>query len=157
MSGRVLAATLALSAMGLVGIALQESYRGEAYVPVKGDVPTLGFGTTAGVRMGDKTTPERALVSLLADANRFEQAIKVCVNVPLHQHEFDAYLSLAYNIGPAAFCGSTLVKKANAGDYAGACAEILRWNRSGGKVLPGLVKRRQAEHRQCLGPAAGVA
>ena len=71
--------------------------------------------------------------------------------MPLHQHEYDAFLSLAYNIGPGAFCGSTLVRKLNAEDYAGACAEILRWDKAGGKTVAGLTKRRQAEYRQCMG------
>jgi lysozyme len=71
--------------------------------------------------------------------------------VPLHQHEYDAFLSLAYNIGAGAFCGSTLVRKLNTGDYTGACAEILRWDKFQGQPLRGLTLRRQAEHRQCLG------
>jgi len=146
-------AALVLSASALVGIATHESYRERAYIPVPGDVPTVGFGTTEGVKMGDSITPERALVRLLADANTFEKAVKSCVKVPLYQYEYDAYLSLTYNIGSGAFCKSTLVKKANAGDYTGACNEILRWNRAGGKVLKGLVKRREAEHAQCLGKA----
>lgn len=146
-------AALVLSASALVGIATHESYRGEAYIPVPGDVPTIGFGTTESVKLGDKITPERALVRLLADANSYEREVKRCVTAPLYQYEYDAYLSLAYNIGTGAFCKSTLVKKANAGDYAGACSEILRWNRAGGKVLNGLTKRREAEHKQCMGNA----
>ena len=59
--------------------------------------------------------------------------------------------ALAYNIGPGAFCGSTLVKRLNAEDYPGACREILRWNRAGGRVVQGLVNRREAEYRQCIG------
>jgi lysozyme len=135
----------------LVGIAAHEGYRGEAYTPVKGDVPTIGFGTTAGVKPGDRIEPVQALVRKLADVQRFEGALQQCVRVPLHQHEYDAFLSLAYNIGPGAFCGSTLVRRLNAGDYAGACAEILRWDRFRGEPLRGLTLRRQAENRQCLG------
>jgi lysozyme len=148
---RIKPALLALSASALVGIAVHEGYRGEAYEPVKGDVPTIGFGTTEGVEMGDRITPERALVRLLKDANKFEKAVKRCAPVPLHQYEFDAYVSLTYNIGEGAFCRSTLVKKLNAQDYEGACAEILRWDRFKGKPLPGLTKRRQQEFNQCLG------
>jgi lysozyme len=143
-------AALVLSASALVGIAVSESYRDTAYIPVKGDVPTLGFGTTAGVKMGDRTTVERALVKLLADANEYERAVKRCVTAPLYQYEYDAYMSLTYNIGPGAFCHSTLVKKLNATDYPGACKEILRWDKAGGKVLPGLVKRRRAEYETCI-------
>jgi lysozyme len=148
---RVSIATLALSASALVGIAVHEGYREAAYRPVPGDVPTIGFGTTAGVQMGDRIEPVQALVRKLADVQQFEGALKRCVRVPLHQHEYDAFLSLAYNIGSGAFCSSTLVRRLNAGDYAGACAEILRWDRFQGQPLRGLTLRRQAEHRQCLG------
>ena len=143
-------ASLVVSAAALVGIATHEGYRGEAYRDAVG-VPTIGFGETAGVKMGDKTTPGRSLVQLLGSTNRHADAIRKCIAVPLYQHEFDAYVSLSYNIGPGAFCQSTLVKKLNAGDYAGACEEIKRWNRAGGKVLPGLTKRREQEYQLCKG------
>jgi lysozyme len=148
---RVVIGALSLSASALVGIALHEGYRGEAYIPVKGDVPTIGFGTTDGVKPGDRIEPVQALVRKLADVQRFEGALKECVRVPLHQYEYDAFMSLAYNIGPGAFCGSTLVRRLNAGDYTGACNEILRWDRFRGEPLRGLTLRRQAENRQCLG------
>lgn len=148
---RVSIATLALSASALVGIAVHEGYREAAYRPVPGDVPTIGFGTTAGVQMGDRIKPVQALVRKLADVQQFEGALKRCVRVPLHQHEYDAFLSLAYNIGSGAFCGSTLVRLLNQGDYRGACDQILRWDRFQGQPLRGLTLRRQAEHRQCLG------
>lgn len=151
MNTRLKSTLLALSASALVGIAVHEGYRGEAYEPVKGDVPTIGFGTTEGVEMGDRITPERALVRLLQDANKFEKAVRRCAPVPMHQYEFDAYVSLTYNIGEGAFCKSTLVKKLNAGDYEGACKQILRWDRFKGQPLPGLTKRRQQEYEQCLG------
>lgn len=153
-SPRAAIATLSISASLLVGIALHEGYRGEAYIPVKGDVQTIGFGQTAGVKAGDKTTPERALVRLLADVNSHSEGIKACIKVPLYQHEFDAYSSLAYNIGVGAFCRSTLVKKLNAGEYASACAEILRWDKFQGKPLKGLTLRRQAEYKTCMGNPA---
>ena len=143
-------ASLVVSAAALVGIATHEGYRGEAYRDAVG-IPTIGFGETAGVKMGDKTTPVRSLVQLLDSTNRHADAIRNCIVVPLYQYEFDAYVSLSYNIGPGAFCQSTLVKKLNAGDYAGACEEIKRWNRAGGKVLPGLTKRREQEYRLCNG------
>lgn len=146
-------AALALSAAALVGIALSEGYRESAYTPVPGDVPTIGFGTTSNVKQGDTITPTRALVRLLADANAYEQAVKKCTTAPLYQYEYDSYLSLAYNIGPGAFCRSTLVRKVNAGDYPGACQEILRWDKFKGQPLAGLTKRRQAEYKLCLGGA----
>ena len=101
--------------------------------------------------MKSKTTPERALVQLLKSAEKHADDIRQCIAVPLYQHEFDAYVSLAYNIGANNFCRSTLVKKLNARDYPGACTEIRRWNRAGGKVLAGLTKRREKEYRMCKG------
>lgn len=143
-------AALSLSAAALVGIATHEGYVGQAYRDIVG-VWTIGFGTTENVRPGDQIDPVRALQRKMADVQKFEGALKRCVKVPLHQHEYDAFLSLAYNIGPGAFCGSTLVKKLNAEDYPGACAEILRWDKAGGKTIAGLTKRRRAEHQQCMG------
>ena len=148
---RVSIATLALSASALVGIAVHEGYREAAYRPVPGDVPTIGFGTTAGVQMGDRIEPVQALVRKLADVQQFEGALKRCVRVPLHQHEYDAFLSLAYNIGSGAFCGSTLVRLLNQGQYAEACAQISRWTKFRGQDLPGLVKRRAEERAKCEG------
>lgn len=151
MSPRILAASLSLSGAALIGIALHEGYRGEAYEPVKGDVPTIGFGTTEGVEMGDRITPERALVRLLQDANKFEKAVKRCAPVPMHQYEFDAYVSLTYNIGETKFCKSTLVNLLKQQKYEEACKQILRWDKFKGKPLRGLTKRRQEEFTKCLG------
>ena len=144
-------AGIVLSASALVGIALHEGYSDTAITPVPGDVPTIGFGTTAGVRAGDHTTPPKALARALTDVQRFEGALKKCVTVPLHQYEYDAYVSLAYNIGPGAFCSSSLVKKLNAGDYEGACQQVLVWDKFKGRPLRGLTIRRQEEYNLCVG------
>lgn len=148
---RTAIAALTLSASALVGIAQFEDYVPVARPPVVGDVPTNGWGATHGVKAGDKTTPTRALVRLLNDANSHSEGIKRCIVVPLNQHEFDAYSSLAYNIGVNAFCSSTLVLKLNAGDYSGACEQIKRWDRFKGKPLKGLTRRRLDEYRRCVG------
>jgi lysozyme len=148
---RVAIGALTLSATTLVGIALHEGFEPKAYTPVAGDVPTIGFGTTDNVKLGDTITVERALVRLLQDANKFERAVKRCAPVPMHPYEFAAFVSLAYNIGEGAFCRSTLVKKLNVQDYEGACREILKWDKFKGKSLPGLAKRREAEYQQCTG------
>lgn len=144
-------AMLAASAALIATIAGFEGFRSKAYIPVPGDVETIGYGTTAGVKMGDTVTKAEALVLLRKDVAGFEGAIKRCVKVPLYQYEYDAYTSLAYNIGARAFCGSTLVRKLNAGDYTGACAQILRWDRFKGKPLRGLTNRRLIEYRMCIG------
>jgi lysozyme len=148
---RAQVAGLVLSAAALVGIVMHEGYSSRAIIPVPGDVPTIGFGTTEGVKMGDTITPPKALQRALADIGKFEGALKRCVKAPLFQHEYDAYLSLSYNIGSGAFCGSTLVRKLNAQDYAGACLEILKWDKFKGAALPGLSDRRKQEFRQCKG------
>lgn len=143
-------AGIALSASALVGIASWEGYVEKAYQDIVG-VWTIGFGTTAGVKPNQSTTPVAALQRKIDDIQKFEGALKECVTVPLHQHEYDAYISLAYNIGPTAFCNSSLVRKLNAGDYEGSCKEILRWNRAGGQVVKGLDNRRKAEYQLCIG------
>lgn len=149
--GRKAIAGLCLSAAGLVYVVGYEGYCGTACIPVKGDVPTIGFGTTEGVKLGDKTTPHAALGRALRDVSKFEGAIKRCVTVPLYQYEYDSLVSFSYNIGPTAFCNSTLVKKLNAGEYRAACMEILRWDKFRGQTLPGLSIRREGEKRMCLG------
>jgi len=169
MSGntRLLIAALSLSAAGLVGIVVQEGYTDIASPPVKGDVPTYGFGTTSHpdgspVRAGEKITPPKALERALADVGKFEGALKRCVTAPLHQHEYDAFVSLAYNIGPGAFCGSSLVKRLNQLQYAEACGQILVWKFYQGhdcsllesaRLCGGLWSRRQVEYHQCMGDA----
>jgi lysozyme len=148
---RVAIAALSISGAAFVGLALHEGYTDRAIIPVPGDRPTIGFGTTDGVKMGDRTTPPQALSRALIDVQKFEGALKTCVKVPLHQHEYDAYLRLAYNIGASAFCGSTLVRLLNQEQYRAACEQILRWNQFQGKPLQGLTNRRQQEFKQCLG------
>ena len=137
-------------------VARWEGKRLEAYPdPATGGEPwTIGYGHTGKVKLGDKITPPKALQRSLADIGKYEGAIKACVKVPLYQREYDAYTSLSYNIGTGAFCGSTLVKKLNTGNYTGACESILAWDKFKGKPLAGLTKRRQAEYRMCVGPQA---
>ena len=145
-------AGMVLAAATLVGIATQEGYREAAYIPVPGDVPTIGYGSTKDVRMGDKTTPVRSLVRLLDEVDTvYAQGVRSCITAPVYQHEFAAYVSLTYNIGVKAFCNSSVAKRANAGDYQGACDAILMWNKAGGKVLRGLENRRKEEKRICEG------
>ena len=153
---RAAIAGLALAASTLVGLALHEGYTDRAVIPVPGDVPTKGFGTTRNadgspVKMQDTTTPQRALVDLLRDANKFEAAVKRCAPVPMFAHEYSAWVKFTYNVGEGAFCSSTAARKLNALDYPGACAEMLRWDKVGGRTVRGLTIRRQAEYRECMG------
>jgi lysozyme len=142
---------LGISGVALIGLLVAEGYRDHAYIPVAGDVPTIGFGTTENVKMGDKVTVTQALNRAMVDVQKFEGAIKSCVKVPLHQYEYDAYTSLAYNIGSGAFCRSTLVKLLNQEKYPEACKQILRWDFFKGKPLRGLTVRREKEYQQCIG------
>lgn len=142
---------LQLTAVGLVSLALYEGYKGDAYIPVPGDVPTIGFGTTQGVKLGDKITPEKALQRKLQDISLYEGAIKECVIVPLHQYEYDTYVSFSYNVGPTAFCRSTLVKRLNQEKYKEACAELKKWVYVSGKYNQGLANRREKEYNSCMG------
>ena len=145
-------AALVLSAASMVGIAVHEGYRDRAYIPVAGDRPTLGFGDAQGVKLGDKTDPIRALIRLNQQAETFQQEMKQCIgDVPLYQYEWDAYVSLTFNIGSGAFCKSTLVKLLQQQDYVGACTQILRWDKFQGRPLAGLTKRRQEEYTKCIG------
>ncbi len=168
-AARTAIAGLFLAASTLVGIASYEGYTDHAVIPVPGDVPTIGHGTTKGVKMGDTITPTRALIRLLDDASKCERALKECIAAPLYPHEFGAYVSLAYNVGAGAVCNSSIPGKLAAGQYEAACKTILDFNgfkdRSKPKVqnpktgkwdyphvvLRGLAIRRQAEYQQCMG------
>ena len=148
---RLAVAALSLSAVGFVGIVLHEGYSDTAIIPVPGDVPTIGFGTTEGVKPGDRITPPKAVERALRDVGQAESAIQRCVKVPLSQGEYDSATSLAYNIGAGAFCKSTVVKRFNSLDYRGACDAFLMWVKVKGRVVQGLVNRRERERRLCLG------
>ena len=161
---RIVVAALSISGAGLVGIALHEGYTDEAVIPIPGDRPTYGFGSTtrpdgAPVRMGDTITPPAALRKSLSDIEiKFETPLRQCIKVPLHQHEWDFAVSMSYNVGASGFCNSTIVKRWNAGDYAGGCEAVMMWKYASGKDCSiranncyGLIIRREKERRQCLG------
>lgn len=78
-------------------------------------------------------------------------AVLRCVTVPIKQHEYDAYTLFTYNVGTAAFCRSSLLKKLNQGDHVGACNGLLAWDYAGGLRVAGLTRRREYERRMCLG------
>lgn len=127
---RVLAATLGLSALGLVGIAQQEDFRGKAYLDDAG-IPTVGFGSTKGVKMGDTITVRKALSRLSTEVQDeyVEGFHKYAGDIPMYQTEADVYIRVIYNIGVHAFSTSTMHRKLREGDYAGACAGIKLFNK----------------------------
>jgi lysozyme len=114
------------------------------------NVWTIGYGTTEGVKSGDTITRAEALVRLMAHLEEDARTVDRVVSVPLLAYERDALISLSYNIGRHNFTNSTLVRLLNAGDKAGAADQFLRWNRAGGRVVLGLVKRRTAERNLFL-------
>ena len=85
------------------------------------------------MKIGDTTTPPKALARRSPMCSSSRVRCQTCVTVPLAQHEYDALVRLSHNVGSRAFCQSTLVRKLNAEDYAGACAELLRWRFFQGK------------------------
>jgi len=121
-----------------------EGFRADAYLDAV-RVPTIGYGTTRGVKMGQKITEAQAVALLQKDLEMFENAINRLVKVPLTQNQFDALASFVYNLGETNFAGSTLLKVINNGRFELAPEQFLRWNKAGGKVLNGLTRRRQAE------------
>lgn len=121
-----------------------ESLRLSAYL-CPANVWTIGWGHTEGVRKGDTITRAQADAYLAGDLFGFEQDVDRLVKVPLTQSQFDALVSFAFNIGVDALAKSTLLRKLNSGQYDAVPLELARWNKAGGKVLPGLVRRRKAE------------
>ena len=137
------------SQVGIDLISSFEDTRFEAYDDGVG-VWTIGIGTTVypngtKVKKGDSCTLDQAKSYFSHDLKRFEASVNNLVKVPLSQNQFDALVSLVYNIGSGNFASSTLLKKLNAKDYAGAAEQFPRWNKGGGKVMKGLVRRRDAE------------
>ena len=130
-----------------VGIELIKKYEGcvlKAYKCPSG-VWTIGYGHTNGVKSGMQITKAQALDYLKQDLSVFEKAVTNYVKVPLNQNQFDALVSFSFNCGAGALKTSTLLQKLNSSDYNGAANEFLKWNKSKGKVLNGLVRRRQEE------------
>jgi lysozyme len=127
---RVAIGSLVLSAAGLVAKVAHEGWAPVATVPTQGDVPTVCYGMTqrpdgTPVKLGDKCTPVEGLQRTLAYTAKADAKLRECVKVPLHQEEFDLLDDHAYQYGVGATCSSPIVKRLNAGDYAGACQGYL--------------------------------
>jgi lysozyme len=111
---------------------------------------TIGYGHTAAAGnpkpvSGMVITAKQAEDLLLKDMVKYENAVKKYVKVPLNDNQYGALVSFTYNLGEGNFSKSTLLKKVNAKDFAGAANEFAKWNKAGGKVLNGLTRRRAAE------------
>lgn len=138
-----------LSQRGIGLIKQFEGYSSKAYPdPSTGGAPwTIGYGTTKGVKPGMIITAEQAEKMLRDDVAKFESGVSSLITAPTTQGQFDAMVSLAYNIGLGNFGKSTLLKKHNARCYTCAADQFRVWNRANGKVMNGLTKRRAAERQ----------
>ncbi len=139
-----------ISDAGLQLIKDFEGFRSEPYLCPAG-VPTIGYGATYypdGTKVtlrDDPISEEDASDMLRSQLRRYEAGVSRYVSRELQQNEFDALVSFAYNVGLEALRRSTLLALLNLGDFEGASAQFMRWNRGGGRVLPGLTRRRAAE------------
>lgn len=115
-------------------------------------VPTIGWGCTEGVKLGMVWTEAEAEAALRREIAKFENAVNTSVTVEINQNEFDAMVSLAYNIGAAGFKRSSVLRRLNKGDRSGAARAFHMWNRGGGRILAGLVSRRAREAALFLKP-----
>lgn len=139
------------------GMKLLEQFEGlrlESYLDSAG-IATIGWGSIKypngnKVKLGDKITKNQAKQYKLHDLKEFESTVNTSVKVPLTQNQYDALVSLSYNIGSGAFKNSTLLKKLNSGDYKGAAEQFLVWNKVNSKMVQGLVNRREAERNLFL-------
>lgn len=167
MKARVIVAALSLSAAGLIGLVRQEGYTERAVIPTKGDVPTVGFGSTKHssgepVRMGDHTDPVRALIAagehIGAEERRFRASMP---GVALTQGEYDLYMDFVYQYGTGNWSSSSMRRHLQAGRYRDACDSLLQWRRQAGRdcALPvnwgpngckGVWTRQQERHAKCL-------
>lgn len=131
------------------GIPIIKQYEGlklEAYLCPAG-IPTIGYGHTRGVKLGQKISAAQAEVFLDHDYEEAEDAVKRLITVPLTDNQLGALTSFVFNLGEGRLLGSTLRRKLNSGDYKGAAAEFDKWVYSGGKKLNGLIARRAAERK----------
>jgi lysozyme len=144
-----LAGTVGAAAIALVGA--WEGLRLTAYRDVIG-VPTVCYGETYGVKMGDKHTKVECNAMLLRSLKKHEAGMRKCLKNPdaIPGKSYVAFVSLTYNIGVAGFCRSTARKRLDREDVKGACDAATWFKKAGGRTIRGLVNRRAAEHRLCL-------
>jgi|TARA_R110002020_G_scaffold9340_1_gene36934 lysozyme len=129
------------------GKALIKKFEGcelDSYI-CSGGVWTIGYGHTAGVKQGDKINQDEADHLLTEDLEEFEGYVQNAVEVVLDQNQFDALVAWTFNLGPSNLKSSTMLKVLNEENYSKVPSEMRRWNKAGGKVLEGLIRRRKAE------------
>ena len=157
-------AALAVSGATLVALVSHEGYTDVAVIPVKGDRPTFGFGSTfhsdgSPVRMGDKTNPVESIQRTFSHIQKDESEIKSCVTAPLYQHEYDVMVDFAYQYGTRTLCRSSMVSLANDGKYSESCGAYLKYrfvagfdcSTPGNKRCAGVWTRQLERQKKCLG------
>ncbi|SNY55308.1 Phage-related lysozyme (muramidase), GH24 family [Pseudooceanicola antarcticus] len=151
--GRGATGAAAVIALAVSFIEPWEGTRLKAYLDIAG-IPTICTGHTEGVELGDTATAAECREMFMAEVVAFEARIRPCLPELLPEQSRAAFVSAAYNIGAGAFCGSSMSRRALAGDLAGACDALLMWNkaRMKGRLQPvrGLTRRREAERDLCL-------
>lgn len=137
---RTSAVLLSLSAIAFAGRSLYEGYTETAVIPTKGDVPTVGLGSTfrddgSRVELGDKITPPQAIRRAIRHGGKDEAAMHKCfgTGAMMYQWEWDAYSDIAYNVGASKLCGSSIVRKVKSGQYEAACNTILEFHNAAGR------------------------
>jgi lysozyme len=139
----------AVSAAALALIAGYEGLRQKPYLDAV-QIPTVCYGHTGRDIEPRWYSQAECTAILRQDADKAAAAVRRLARVPMTQPVFDALVSFTFNVGEDNLASSTLLRKLNAGDTVGACNEIPRWNKAGGRVLPGLTARRAAEQKLCL-------
>ena len=114
------------------------------------DVWTIGYGHTDGVKEGDEITQQEADRLLASDVELFTTGVQRLVHSDINRNQLGALVSFSFNLGLGNLRHSTLLRMVNAGDFLGAANEFARWNKAGGKILSGLVRRREAERQLFL-------
>lgn len=163
---RILVASLTMSAAAFIGLAVEEGYTDRAVIPTKNDRPTHGFGSTfnadgSPVRMGDKTDPVRALITLQAHISKEEASFqRSLAGASLYQHEYDAYMDFVYQFGQGTWWSSSMREHVLAGDYRRGCDALLLYKFSGGydcstpgnRICAGVWARQLKRHKKCVAP-----
>ena len=163
-TSRVLVAGLVLSASAFIGLVSSEGYTTKAVIPTKGDRPTVGFGSTfhetgIPVKMGETTTPVRALIKAQAHISKEERIFRDSLpGVALTQGEYDTYVDWIYQYGTGAWGKSSMRRELLAGNYPEACIALLKYKKSAGydcstpgnKICPGVWTRQQKRYKDCM-------
>lgn len=141
--------TSAIASSGVI-VAKYEGKENKPYLdPV--NILTVCYGATSDVKKDKIYTDDECFEKLADDLVKHNKQLMSYVKVQMTDNQHAAFLSFIYNVGAVNFRMSTLLRKLNSGDYVGACNELTRWNKAKGKVLQGLVNRREEEKKLCLG------